>query len=52
MSDAASESPAETLAKTASTAYDAALAHSPGNGDVMRNRELVARALKERFGDR
>jgi Ca-activated chloride channel homolog len=29
-------------------AYDAALAQSPGNGDVSRNRELVARALEER----
>jgi Ca-activated chloride channel family protein len=29
-------------------AYDAALAQSPGNSDVSRNRELVARALEER----
>jgi Ca-activated chloride channel homolog len=28
-------------------AYDAALAQSPGNSDVSRNRELVARALAE-----
>jgi Ca-activated chloride channel family protein len=28
-------------------AYDAALARSPGNSDVTRNRELVARALEE-----
>jgi Ca-activated chloride channel family protein len=28
-------------------AYDAALAQSPGNSDVSRNRELVARALEE-----
>jgi len=28
-------------------AYDAALAQSPGNGDVKRNRDLVAQALKQ-----
>jgi Ca-activated chloride channel homolog len=28
-------------------AYDAALAQSPGNRDVMRNRDLVAQALKQ-----
>ena len=34
--------------KDALAAYDAALAQSPGNSDVTRNRELVARALEER----
>jgi Ca-activated chloride channel family protein len=33
--------------KDALAAYDAALAQSPGNSDVSRNRELVARALEE-----
>lgn len=33
--------------KDALAAYDAALAQSPGNRDVIRNRDLVARALQE-----
>ena len=33
--------------RDALSAYDAALAASPGNKDVIRNRDLVARALKQ-----
>ena len=33
--------------RDALAAYDSALAQSPGNSDVTRNRELVARALEE-----
>jgi Ca-activated chloride channel family protein len=33
--------------RDALAAYDSALAQSPGNSDVRRNRELVARALEE-----